>query len=91
MDEVKLLNNYDRLEPLELNGVYTHLAYCFLNAAAVLMRQRNFNDAVYSCTKALEYDPASAKGYFRRAQESPRWCLFSLFFYPKGDCSSWDC
>lgn len=68
VDEVKLLSNLDQLNQPQLKEAREHLAYCFLNAASVLMQQGKFKDAVYSCTKALEFEPDSAKGHFRRAQ-----------------------
>lgn len=68
MDEVKLLNNLDELDESQLEEARLHLSYCFLNAASALMQQGHFKDAGYSCTKALEFDPDSAKGHFRRAQ-----------------------
>jgi len=68
VDEVKLLNNLDELDESQLEEARLHLSYCFLNAASALMQQGHFKDAGYSCTKALEFDPDSAKGHFRRAQ-----------------------
>lgn len=77
VDEVKLLSNLDQLNQPQLKEAREHLAYCFLNAASVLMQQGKFKDAVYSCTKALEFEPDSAKGHFRRAQ-----VLFYLLIIP---------
>lgn len=45
-----------------------HLGACFLNAAAVLLRRHEPRDAIYCCTKSLEYQPGCAKAHFRRAQ-----------------------
>lgn len=79
VDQVKLMNNLDNLESQQMKEAGLHLAYSFLNAASVLMQQGQFKDAVYSCTKALEFDSSSAKGYFRRAQAcSPQQSLLAL-------------
>lgn len=79
VDEVKLLNGLDQLDSQQTKEAQSHLAFCFLNAASVLMQQGHFQDAVYSCTKALEFDPRSAKGHFRRAQAGPPWKNSSMW------------
>lgn len=67
MDDVKLMNNLTD-EPLDAcEDAWEHLSSCFLNAASILMRQNLYKDAVYSCSKALEFK-STAKGHFRRAQ-----------------------
>jgi hypothetical protein len=67
VDDVKLMNNLS-VESLDAcEKAWEHLSACFLNAASVLMRQGLYKDAVYSCTKALEFK-STAKGYFRRSQ-----------------------
>jgi hypothetical protein len=76
VDDVKLLNNLSD-EPLEAcEQAWEHLSSCFLNAAAVLMKQKQYNDACHSCTKALEFRP-TAKGHYRRAQVKPLHSLTS--------------
>lgn len=55
-------------EPVDAcERAWEHLSSCFLNAASVLMKQDLHKDAVFSCTKALEFK-TTAKGHFRRAQ-----------------------
>eukprot|EP00892_Ulva_mutabilis_P012913 jgi/Ulvmu1/9995/UM059_0044.1 len=68
VDQVKLLDSLGQLKLQEMKQAQLHLSYSFLNAASALMQQGQYEDAVYSCTKALEFDADSAKGHFRRAQ-----------------------
>ena len=40
------------------------------NRAAVLNKQRKFQEAVLDCNKAIKYDPTYIKAYMRRAQNN---------------------
>ncbi|XP_074530060.1 peptidyl-prolyl cis-trans isomerase D [Halichoeres trimaculatus] len=49
-----------KLEPVALS--------CFLNTAACKLKLQLWQDALESCSEALELDPANTKALFRRAQ-----------------------
>jgi tetratricopeptide (TPR) repeat protein len=68
VDEVKLQDSLSKLSAPQMHQANEHLASCFLNAASVFLRQKEYRDAVYCCTKALDFKPGNAKAHFRRAQ-----------------------
>ena len=68
VDTVKLVDTVADLPAAARPQVHAHLAAAFLNAAAVHARRDEHEHVIYACTKALSYDPGSAKALFRRAQ-----------------------
>lgn len=52
----------------ERSQAHAHLAACFVNAAAVLLKQSDSRGTIFACTKALSYQPEHAKAMYRRAQ-----------------------